>query len=109
MRSWASPKRSAISAERSALSRIASSTTARSSSGAARRAFSSIRRVSSARSSEPQLTPIRTGFPCSAATSIMRRKFSSCFSPTPTLPGLIRYLSSALAQSGNSVSSRWPL
>ena len=29
--------------------------------------------------------------------------------PVPTLPGLMRYLSSARAQSGNRVSRRWPL
>ena len=29
--------------------------------------------------------------------------------PVPTLPGLMRYLSSADAQSGKRVSSRWPL
>ncbi len=33
----------------------------------------------------------------------------SCFDPLPTLPGLIRYLASARAQSGHSVSSLWPL
>src|SRR4051812_7986530 len=34
---------------------------------------------------------------------------SSRLLPRPTLPGLMRYLSSATAQSGNCVSKRWPL
>ena len=34
------------------------------------------------------------------AASIMVRKLSSCFLPMLTLPGLMRYLASARAQSG---------
>jgi len=56
--------------------------------------------MSSAESSEPQFTPMRTGFWFSTATSIMVRKLSSFLRPTLTLPGLMRYLASARAQSG---------
>ena len=43
---------------------------------------------------------MRTGLPWSAATWQMVVNCSSRRLPVPTLPGLIRYLSSALAQSG---------
>src|SRR5882762_9631681 len=65
--------------------------------------------VRSSRSSDPQFTPIRTGFPFSTATSMMRRKCASCRAPAPTLPGLIRYLSRARAHSGWSVRRMCPL
>ena len=77
--------------------------------GAAAREFSSIRRASKAWSSDPQLTPMRTGLSKRQATSIMRRKLSSRRALVPTLPGLIRYLESACAHSGKSVRSLWPL
>ena len=80
---------------------MASSVTSRASLGSARREFSSIMRVSSAGSSDPQFTPMRTGLRLySMAASIMVRKLSSCFLPMLTLPGLMRYLASARAHSG---------
>ena len=57
-------------------------------------------RVSSAWSSEPQLTPMRTGFWFSTAHSTMVRKLSSSLRPMETLPGLMRYLASALRAVG---------
>ena len=63
-------------------------------------AFSSIRCVSSSWSSEPQLAPMRTGLPCLIAVSTMAPNWRSFFSLKPTLPGLMRYLSSASAQAG---------
>src|SRR5712671_2291769 len=39
----------------------------------------------------------------------MVANWSSRFAPLPTLPGLMRYFASARAQSGNCVSSLWPL
>ena len=79
---------------------MASSVTSRASFGSGSRLFSSIMRVSSAPSSEPQFTPMRTGLPYSMAASIMVRKLSSCFLPMLTLPGLMRYLASARAHAG---------
>jgi hypothetical protein len=52
---------------------------------------------------------MRTGFECSIAFSIMVENCSSRFEPWPTLPGLMRYLSSTRAHSGTCVSSLWPL
>ena len=66
-------------------------------------------RASNSGSRLPQLTPMRTGLPCSSAASIMVANWSSRFAPLPTLPGLMRYLASARAQSGNCFSSLWPL
>ena len=110
MRSCGSPHCSAKAAERMALSVIASIITSlasfRSISG--RSALASIISVSSAWSSEPQFTPMRTGLPNSIARSMMARKFSS-WRLAPTLPGLMRYLSSARAVSGYLASSWWPL
>ena len=45
-------------------------------------------RVSSAWSSDPQFTPMRTGFWFSTATSIMVRKLLSSLRPMPTFPGI---------------------
>ncbi len=92
-----------------ALTTMARSVTVRASSGSASRLFSSIMRVSSAPSSDPQLTPMRTGRSYSIAASIMVRKLSSCFLPILTFPGLMRYFASARAMSGYFFSSRWPL
>ena len=47
----------------------------------------------------PQLTPMRTGLPYSIAFSIIIANCSSRLLPLPTLPGLMRYLASACAQS----------
>jgi hypothetical protein len=66
-------------------------------------------RVSSAESSEPQFTPMRTGLRFSMATSIMVRKLSSVFRPMSELPGLMRYLASLRAHSGYFLSRMWPL
>jgi hypothetical protein len=66
-------------------------------------------RVSSAASSEPQFTPMRTGLWFSMATSIMVRKLSSVLRPISELPGLMRYLASARAHSGYFFSRMWPL
>jgi len=104
-----SPYCSARFAESSALTTIASMVTSRASSGSASREFSSIMRVSSAWSSDPQFTPMRTGFWFSTATSIMVRKLSSSLRPMLALPGLIRYLASARAHAGNFLSRMWPL
>ena len=87
----------------------ASRITSSASSGCARAWFSSIIRASNSGSSEPQFTPIRTGLPCSIAFSTMVENWSSRFEPCPTLPGLMRYLSSTCAHSGTWVSSLWPL
>ena len=54
-------------------------------------ALTSISSVRSAWSSEPQLTPIRTGLSLSIATWTIVAKCSS-WRFAPTLPGLIRYL-----------------
>src|SRR5436309_3283990 len=66
------------------------------------RSFSSIRCVSSSWSSEPQLAPMRTGLLCLIAISTMVENCLSFLSLKPTLPGLMRYLSSASAQPGRS-------
>ena len=108
IRSWPRPVCSASSAERSADWSIASIITSRESRGAGSAAFSSISWVSSAWSSEPQLTPMRTGTSFSMATRTMVSKFSSCRLP-PTLPGLMRYFARERAISGYSTSSWWPL
>ena len=73
---------------------IASMFTSFASRGAAARAFSSIIYVSSSWSSEPQLTPMRTGLSVLDRELTIVRKFSSCRLP-PTLPGLMRYLARA--------------
>ena len=83
--------------------------TSRASFGSGSKEFSSIMRVRSAWSSEPQFTPMRTGFWFSTATSIMVRKFESSLRPMPTLPGLMRYLARARAHSGYFFSRMWPL
>ncbi len=74
-----------------------------------RSAFSCIFAITSSWFREPPLTPMRTGLPWSRATWQMVENCSSRRFPVPTLPGLMRYLSSARAQSGNRVSRRWPL
>src|SRR2546429_486526 len=58
--------------------------------------------------SEPPFTPMRTGLPLSRATLQMVENCSSRRCPAPTLPGLMRYLSSCLAHSGCLVSRTWP-
>ena len=100
IRSGASPSSSARAADSSADCTIASCITARASFGAAERAFSSISRVSSSWSSEPQLTPMRTGLSQRSAMSMMAPNWRSFLSLKPTLPGLMRYLSSASAAAG---------
>ena len=102
------PVASASSAERIADSSIASIITSRASRGSAAVALASISSVRIAWSSEPQLTPMRTGLPLSMAIRMIVAKCSSC-RLAPTLPGLIRYLASAAAISGYSASSLWPL
>ena len=74
-------------------------------SGAARELFSSIMRVSRSWSRLPQFTPMRTGLPYLQANSIISANCGSRLLPRPTLPGLMRYLASASAQSGYSRSS----
>ena len=74
-----------------------------------RSVFSCIFCMTSSWFREPPFTPMRTGLSLSAATLQMVVNCSSRRLPVPTLPGLIRYLSSAFAQSGNFVSRRWPL
>ena len=71
--------------------------------------FSCILRITSSWFREPPFTPMRTGLPWSTATLQMVANCSSRRWPAPTLPGLMRYLSSAAAQSGYFVSSTWPL
>ncbi len=63
MRSRGRPISTAFSADSSADTTSASRSTRAASQGWARAAFSSIRRAASDWSSEPQLTPMRTGFP----------------------------------------------
>ncbi len=92
------PISSARCAESSADCTIASRVTARASIGLGEREFSSIRCVSSSWSSEPQLAPMRTGLSCLIAISTMAENCRSFLSLKPTLPGLMRYLSSASAQ-----------
>ena len=74
-----------------------------------RSVFSCIFETTSSWLSEPPLTPIRTGFALSTAILQIVANCSSRRFPVPTLPGLIRYLSSAAAQAGNFASSRCPL
>ena len=62
--------------------------------------FSCILAMTSSWLREPPLTPMRTGRPRSTATLQMVANCSSRLRPVPTLPGLMRYLSSASAQSG---------
>ena len=109
MRFFGRPISSARAADNSADCTIASCITARASRGLADLAFSSISRVSSSWSSEPQLTPMRTGLPCLIAISTICGELRSRLSLKPTLPGLMRYLSSASAQAGWSASSLWPM
>ncbi len=109
MRFFGRPISSARLAERSADCTIASRVTLRASIGFGFFAFASIRRVSSSWSSEPQLAPMRTGLPCRIAVSTIAPNWRSFFSLKPTLPGLMRYLSSASAQAGWSASSLWPM
>jgi hypothetical protein len=71
--------------------------------------FSCILATTSSWLSEPPLTPMRTGLALSMATLQIVANCSSRRRPVPTLPGLMRYLSSAAAQSGNRVSSWCPL
>ncbi len=106
--SWRIPVSSASSAERSADWSIASIITSRASRGWAAEALASISSVRIAWSSEPQLTPIRTGTSFSMAIRTIVAKCSS-WRLAPTLPGLIRYLASAAAISGYSTRSLWPL
>jgi hypothetical protein len=108
IRSCPRPVSSASRAERSADSIIASIITSRLSIGSGSSAFASIISVSSCWSSEPQLTPMRTGTAFAIATSMI---WTNCSSRrfVPTLPGLMRYFASAAAMAGYFVSSRWPL
>ena len=101
IRSWRIPVASASSAERIADSSIASIITSRASRGAADTALASISSVRIAWSSEPQLTPMRTGTSFSIATRMIVAKCSS-WRLAPTFPGLIRYLASDEAISGYS-------
>ena len=64
-----------------------------------RSVFSCIFAMTSSWLSEPPLTPMRTGLPWSTATLQIVANCSSRRLPVPTLPGLIRYLSSACARS----------
>ena len=74
IRSWRIPVASASSAERSADSSIASIITSRASRGSAAAALASISSVRMAWSSEPQLTPIRTGLSLSIGDPDDRRE-----------------------------------
>ena len=74
-----------------------------------RSVFSCILAITRSWSSDPPLTPMRTGFPLSRAIPQIVAKWSSRRAPVPTLPGLMRYLSRARAQSGWRESRRWPL
>jgi len=105
----AQPVALAALADSTALATMASSVTSRASLGAGSREFASIMRVSSAASSDPQLTPMRTGLRFSMATSIMVRKLSPVLRPMSELPGLMRYLARARAQSGYFLRRMWPL
>ena len=62
--------------------------------------FSCIFATTSSWLSEPPLTPMRTGLPWSTATLQIVANCSSRRRPVPTLPGLMRYLSSARAHAG---------
>ena len=65
-----------------------------------RSVFSCIFAITSSWLSEPPFTPMRTGLPLSRATPQMVENCSSRRLPVPTFPGLMRYLSSAVAHSG---------
>ena len=103
------PYRSAAAALSKADTTIASIITSRAGRGSTSFEFSSIILVSNAWSSEPQFTPIRTGFRYSTATSTMVRKLSSSLRPIEQFPGLILYFDNACAAAGYLVSSRCPL
>ena len=60
-----------------------------------RSVFSCIFATTSSWLSEPPLTPMRTGLSWSTATLQIVENCSSRRLPVPTLPGLMRYLSSA--------------
>ena len=75
---------------------MASCMTARGRAGLVRVAFSSIRCVSSSWSSEPQLTPMRTGLSYSSAFSTIEENWRSFLALKPTLPGLMRYFAKRL-------------
>ena len=109
MASWARPSSSARAAEASAETTVASRSTSSASIGSGQREFSSIIRVSRSWSRLPQLTPMRTGLRCRQAVSIIAANCGSRLLPRPTLPGLMRYLSSASAQAGCAASSLCPL
>ncbi len=79
---------------------IASRCTAAALTGVAEAEFSSISLVSSSSSSEPQLTPMRTGLSYFIASSMSVANCVSRLALKPTLPGLIRYLASASAAAG---------
>ena len=100
MRFFGRPISSARAADSIADCTMASCMTARASSGSGDFEFSSISSVSSSWSSEPQLTPMRTGLPCLIAISTICENCGSVLSLKPTLPGLMRYLASASAQAG---------
>jgi hypothetical protein len=72
-------------------------------------AFSSISRASRSWSRLPQFTPMRTGLSLPAGDFDHGRRTARRACPRPTLPGLMRYLSSASAQAGYWLSSLWPL
>ena len=65
-----------------------------------RSVFSCIFATTSSWLSEPPFTPMRTGLPWSRATWQIVANCSSRRVPVPTLPGLMRYLSSAAAHAG---------
>ena len=94
------PNSIARAADSSADCTMASRVTARASRGLGEAVFSSISLVSSSWSSEPQLAPMRTGLSFLLAISMMSANCVSRLSLKPTLPGLMRYLSSASAQAG---------
>ena len=62
--------------------------------------FSCIFSMTSSWFREPPLTPMRTGLPLSRAMPQIVANCSSRRAPVPTLPGLIRYLSSACGAVG---------
>ncbi len=108
MRSWGRPVCSASSADWMALSTMAFMVTSRASRGSRLFALASIISVRRFWSRLPQFTPMRTGLPLSMATWTMARKLSSWCLP-PTLPGLMRYLARAFAQSGYLMRRTCPL
>ena len=109
MRSRLRPISSARAADSSADWTIASCVTARAGSGRGADALASISVVSSSWSSEPQLAPMRTHLSFFSAISTIWPNCASRLLRKPTLPGLMRYLSSASAQAGWSASSLWPM